>query len=200
MNTFLTYGWPRILTKFDLVRLTIFFLALVVVNPGPTIATPPSSDEGGTGCSAIDGVYEYEGQAVDGFPNYYRALKSPLTLDRLLGVYVFGKKMAQITAVEVVGRERVEVVLWGAGGIVDRLPLGRSDDRITCERGVLQLEQDLEVAGDGAHNRLHIVRELSCESEQSLKVAVKIRGTGRTLFLFTYELVPEEYRAVFVRK
>ncbi|WP_155970003.1 hypothetical protein [Nitrospira japonica] len=160
---------------------------------------PLQQEEGS--CPDLTGLYEYQGKAADGFPTYYRALKTPLTLDRLLGTFAFGNKYPELIGGQLSGIGRgLELTILGTNAFTYLDSVVRPEDRVVCEAEMLRLEQHREVGGDGAYNKLHIIRTASIEKGGALQVNVTIRGSGRFLFFFWYELPSEEYQAVFLRK
>lgn len=185
-------------SKQAVTALTIGLLFLMALAPQSSMSS--SATQVPEGCSIVIGMYEFVGRAVEGFPNYYRALKSPLTLDRLLGVPIDENKRSQVTAVEIVGEKNLELVFWGQGDVVERRVLGRPEDRVVCEAETLELRQEVETAGDGARNWLKITRTIALTDQKDIQVTTKISGTGSAFFLFKYQLPDEEYRAIFSRK
>lgn len=177
-------------------------LALTLVLPTISGAGdgPISSALVPDGCPNVTGRYEFIGKAEEGFSEYYRALKSPLTLDRLLGGPYVGGKYAQVTTLEIQGDNHLILVLRDPQGIVAQYPFGRAEDLVHCDGPLLRLDQEVAAGGDGAHNDLKITRVISRIDAQGIRVVTTIRGTGRFLFFFSYDLPPEEYRAVFLAK
>lgn len=150
-------------------------------------------------CPSMIGVYEFKGQAVEGYPNYYRAFGWPLTLDRLLGIPLERTKSPQVKVVEISGRGHLHVAFRATEGEIERRSVGRAQDEVICTERAIVIKQDVQVGGDGTRNWLKITRELAMPDKGALQVVNRITGRGSIFIFFTYELPPEEYRAIFAR-
>lgn len=147
-------------------------------------------------CSSFTGTYSIQGEALSGYPTYFRVRALGLTLDRMLGQEIALSEIKRAKFVELIYRDaKIELVFWGDDGVLQRKFISPPESEITCDQHQLVIKRTSEGKGEAESGIVHTIDTLSLTEDGSLLLNVIITGRSRSFIFFS--TFHEEYSAIF---
>lgn len=149
-------------------------------------------------CFNLNGTYSFYGEALPGMPTYFRFRSGKLALDEMLGLDLSVPGKNQLTRVELVHSDTIELIVRGRFGVLSRKHEWVPGDKMSCEEGKITIQRTRKGRGEAVSGTVSIANTLALAKDGALIVTTHISGHSKTLF-FNWPNQSEEYGARFVR-